>query len=486
MSRLIKGILLGILSATALANELITIFPMARYDQNISNWIKPTDPDYDKPLISTRYQNKRFAEFYSHYYASDADSLSPWSSSFVNKQLVNANGKNIINMESQILIDFYKHGNDPKKIAYGENYRPYPIKWFQQIADNMSLGDLINLKYNAENRAIAIDNLYVRALPTEDPLFYSYKNAGQGYPFDQLQETAIFTGMPLYIIKQSADEVWSLVITSDVIGWVKTVEIAQVDGNFIYKWQQAAQHGLIAIIKQASLIDEQGLFKGTAYNGNTLPLVKTNLADYSVLIPTQDKDGYANLSQVSIGKSNAIKMPLPLTPHNMAAVIYNQIGKPYGWGSMFFYHDCSAETKALFTPFGIYLPRNSQLQSNAGRKVAILDKLNSKDREQYLIRHGHKLTTLVQTPGHILLYVGNYPNPYLNKHNLIAMSYQNIWGLRDYENTTRAVIGGSVIFPLLDKYSEDKNLTSLYDQRIRPKFRLIYLDEDSESAIPAN
>ena len=76
-----------------------------------------------------------------------------------------------------------------------------------------------------------------------------------------------------------------------------------------------------------------------------------------------------------------------------------------------------------------------------------------------------------------MLYIGNYANPNSLNHETIAMSYQNIWGLRTRENNSRAVLGGSVIFPLLAEYPEDPQLLSFYDQAARSKFRLIYLDQ---------
>lgn len=70
-----------------------------------------------------------------------------------------------------------------------------------QITYNMNIAQFANLDYNSNNRAIAIDNLHARALPTNDVHFYSNKIAGQGYPFDNLQETAIWAGTPLYVVR---------------------------------------------------------------------------------------------------------------------------------------------------------------------------------------------------------------------------------------------------------------------------------------------
>ncbi len=451
---------------------------MESYNQDVSAWIKPDAADYKQSLVSADYQKLRLQEFYRHYYSSAESDLSPWSRNYVNSQLVQSESINIIQTERQILAGF-NNPIDVKKTAYGENYLPYKAAWFAKVGRNMGLDKPIELSYADNKRAIAVDNLLVRTLPTSDPLFYSNKIAGEGYPFDKLQETAVFIGMPLYVIKQSADKEWSLVIASDDVGWVRTSGIAMVDDKFIATWQKAARKNIVATIAQNSLIDASGVFRGMAYNGGTFPLVNKSESVYNILMPVADLKRNAQIIKVKIGQSDGVVMPLKLTPENIARIMRNQIGKQYGWGSMFFNYDCSAETKALFAPFGIYLPRNSGFQSLAGKTV-ILDNLSSTEREQYLLKNGHKFLTLVQIPGHILLYIGNYANPNSAQHESVAMSYQNIWGMKTSANDTRYVIGGSVLLPLLAQYPEQADLMSFYDST-RSKFRLVYLDQFPEN-----
>lgn len=471
------GLLLGIISFVS-ATELINIFPMESYNQNVGAWLKPDAADYKQALVSESYQKQRMQEFYRHYYSSAESDLSPWSRNYVNHLLVQSETHNILQTERLMLRGFANPINQ-QNIAYGENFLPYSAQWFTIIESNMALEKPIKLSYSSDGRAIAVDNLLVRTLPTSDPLFYSNKIAGEGYPFDSLQETAVFIGMPLYVIKQSADKEWSLVIASDDVGWVRTSGLAMVDDKFITTWLKAARKSVVATIAQSSLIDANGIFRGMAYNGSTFPLAKANNAAYEVLIPVADLKRNALIYRAKFSQSSAVVMPLSLTPENMAMIISNQIGKQYGWGSMFFNYDCSAEMKALFASFGIYLPRNSGFQSLAGKTV-ILDNLSSAEREQYLLKNGHKLLTLVQIPGHILLYIGNYANPNSAQHESVAMSYQNIWGMKTSANDTRYVIGGSVLLPLLAQYPEQTDLMSFYDSA-RSKFRLVYLDQFPEN-----
>jgi hypothetical protein len=119
---------------------------------------------------------------------------SPWSNLFITKTLQATQQGNIVMQEFDILAKFYEQ----RQNIYGANYKNYSIEWFDQTANNLNLAAL-NLQYNASNRAIAIQNTALRALPTHDPFFYSKNIAGQGYPFDLSQISYIAIGTPLYI-----------------------------------------------------------------------------------------------------------------------------------------------------------------------------------------------------------------------------------------------------------------------------------------------
>ncbi|KJV92634.1 nlpC/P60 family protein [Rickettsia bellii str. RML Mogi] len=126
-------------------------------------------------------------------------------------------------------------------------------------------------------------------------------------------------------------------------------------------------------------------------------------------------------------------MPLDFTRHNMANLMSSLIGRPYGWGNMYFYNDCSAELKNLFTPFGIWLPRNSGAQAEFIKEnfyTVDMSAATSLERLSYLMKNGKPFLTIIHIEGHVFLYIGNYPNVHNKESTLMAMTYQNIWGLR--------------------------------------------------------
>jgi hypothetical protein len=72
------------------------------------------------------------------------------------------------------------------------------------------------------------------------------------------------------------------------------------------------------------------------------------------------------------------------------------------------------------------------------------------------------MRTLIYIGGHVMLYLGNTTRD----GQVVPVVYQDVWGLRPADNSRRAVIGGSVILPLLLHIPEDPSLQSLAATRI--------------------
>ncbi|MEO8400507.1 MAG: hypothetical protein ABI597_01765 [Gammaproteobacteria bacterium] len=95
-------------------------------------------------------------------------------------------------------------------------------------------------------------------------------------------------------------------------------------------------------------------------------------------------------------------------------------------------------------------------------------------RVEYLLQHGHKFFTIIYLGGHVVMYVGNYPNPTSQNHENSVLTYQNMWGLSPSPASRRAVFGQAVFFPLLLQYPEDASLIS---QANKKYFQVSFLDE---------
>ena len=442
-------------------------FSIKPYSQNINDFLPSDSTDYSSPLLKPEYQTSQLQQFFNHYYSSDSAGLSPWSEHMVRSVL-----PVVKKIELEILEDFDNQNKDAFSRHYAENFKEHDEVWLNNIKQNMDLSVLDSSEFMAKNKAIAVANTFGRALPDSAPDFFHLSIPGQGFPFDNLQESVIWSGTPLYVISVSKDKAWSLVLTPDVyFAWVKSSDIAYASGGFISQWQEAAQKGLIAITEtDTSIVNRQHHFQFTGYIGSVFPLAQHDDNTESILIPVKNEHHQAIIEIGMINKRSASLMPLIASKKNIAKVLQQLQNRPYGWGGAFHFNDCSQEIKSIFTPFGIWLPRNSAKQAGLGTALD-LSKKNIDERIKTLQEKGHPLMTIIYIGGHVMLYIGNKLG---SNQEVEAMTYQNIWGLSPESKDKRYVIGQSLFFPLLKQYPENPDVSSLANKSI---FKLVFLDE---------
>jgi hypothetical protein len=75
----------------------------------------------------------------------------------------------------------------------------------------------------------------------------------------------------------------------------------------------------------------------------------------------------------------------------------------------------------LFSPFGIWVPRNSGDQSAEGKSIQ-LGEIPLHQRRDYIAMHAVPFATLLHLPGHIMLYLG--------EHSGSSVVFHSVWGLR--------------------------------------------------------
>lgn len=459
--------LLLCLSTQALAMEVpVYDFPLAHYSQKVTDYLPQTSSEYRIPLLSSEYQKAQLKEFYRHQYQSNSKGLSPWSKESVTSILETLNEK-----ELAVVEGYQSSGKDYLQRHYGENFKEHDSVWLSAIVANMNLLALNRLSFASAKRAIVTNNTLARALPETAPDFFHFSQAGEGFPFDTLQESSVWVGTPLYVVSTTKDGRWALVITPDqYFAWLKSEDFAYVTQGFINKWQKAAKLGLVAITKtEASIKNQHNDFITTSYIGSVFPYHSETSSTLSILTPSK-VGNKAIISKSHIDKNSASKMPVLATRENFARFLEELKGRPYGWGGNFFFNDCSQEVKSLFTPFGLWLPRNSSKQAEAGEKLD-LSNYTLNDRLRLLKEKGKPLLTIIYLNGHVMLYLGEQKT---GRYKGSAMTYQNIWGMAPASRDKRYVLGQAVFFPLLKSYDEAPDAKSLAD---KPIFSLIFLDK---------
>lgn len=317
--------------------------------------------------------------------------------------------------------------------GYAENLQPWDENRWRTMAINADWAHFPSLR----EAAITARATSLRLAPSALPRFERPDMPGQGYPFDMFQQTGLPLGFPLMLLHRTLDGAWYYAESSLACGWVAAEDVAFADQAFQSIWRALP---LAAITRDGvPLRDEGGNWLGTANLGTVLPLDGDEGSSLSVLVPVRDSGGRALLGSARVDREQAAAMPLPLTPRRVAAVGAVLMGQAYGWGGLNGDRDCSATLRDLFTPFGLWLPRNSAAQAKNGQFVDLT--ADTPDvRESRIRTEGRPFVTLLWLPGHIGLYVGEYQGQ--------AAFFHNLWGLRTRDKNGREgryVLGRAVI-----------------------------------------
>lgn len=303
--------------------------------------------------------------------------------------------------------------------VYRENLLPAPPGWLEEMA-RRSAPDLFP---SLVHPAVTVGPTSLRVLPSLAPVFNDPAAAGQGFPFDMMQNSLIPAGTPVRVVHAAADGDWYLVTAPHVSGWVRPWEVAWVDAAFMEAFRGAE---LVAALRDGEVLRTQhGMFAQHGRVGMLLPRSDgpAPAGMLAVLTPQRRADGWAELHPAFLADQGAETWPLTPTRERYVRVLDGLLGQPYGWGGMFENRDCSALIQDVQALFGIAMPRNSRAQAQAGR-VVDMSELNAAQKEQLLLEQGIPLLTIVNLPGHVMLYLG--PDPVSGRPVVL----HSIWGIR--------------------------------------------------------
>lgn len=320
--------------------------------------------------------------------------------------------------------------------GHGEDRWPREQAWLQALLDYAGLHDFPNRGYPG----LSLGPADLRSLPTRRPLVDGFAHAGQGLAFDNLQQSLLPPNTPLYVVHASRDGAWLLCDSPHGLWWMEADKVARADEPLRLLWEESPLAALTA--DEVSLRDGRGVFLFRGGVGTLLPLAGQGPQGLEVLAAV-GQEGRAVPRRVSLPPSQARPWPLPLDDLALARQAALLMGQSYGWGGSFGNRDCSALLKDLFTPFGLWLPRNSGDQAREGGQLLPLGHLDPDRREREIVAQGVPWLSLVWRPGHIMLYIGEHQGQALVLHGL--------WGLktRDHQGREgRQVVGRVVITSL--------------------------------------
>ena len=341
--------------------------------------------------------------------------------------------------------------------SYSENLQLYEQDFFDDMKSNSNFENYLKLN----KRAITLKEVNIRAFPTNRPLLRDPQKAGEGFPFDYLQNSAIHANKPILVTHYSKDREWVHVFSSFAYGWVKVNEIAFLEKKHTDLWQKAEQ--VLVTKENESIYSLEGEFLFKSKIGMMFALIDEDESSYTVLTVSSYKKRQPLFLKSKISKRSSHKGVLSFSTENMDLIVDEMLKSNYGWGGMYGQRDCSSTLRDLYIPFGIWLPRNSYQQSKVG-DVLSLEELSNEEKISTIKEKAIPFKTLLYKKGHIVLYVGTF--------NDEIVIFQNTWGIRTEENGIegRFIIGKTIFSTLnlgdnLKNYDEEagllKNLKSM-------------------------
>jgi len=323
-------------------------------------------------------------------------------------------------------FDSYKYGQ-----MYGENLKLIDESVFDALKDNSNFENYKHLN----KKAISLKHINIRAFPTSKPMFKDPKLAGEGFPFDYMQNSTLSANKPLLISHYSKDKEWAYIFTSFTGGWVKSKDIVTIEDKYTNQWQKAKQ--IFLTKDNIPLYNEAGRFLFDSRVGMSLPLIEEENDYYIVLTVSEYKDHQTNYHKTKISKSISHKEPMKFTKKNIQKIFDEVAKSKYGWGGLYGQRDCSSTIRDIYAPFAIWLPRNSYQQSKVGKQIS-LENLSDEQKIELIKKDAIPFKTILYKKGHVLIYVG------VKDGNIVV--FHNTWGIKTMNNDSegRIVIGKTI------------------------------------------
>jgi SH3 domain (SH3b1 type)/NlpC/P60 family len=323
-----------------------------------------------------------------------------------------------------LLKEDWKNFGKTQEPYYGKNGIPLGESFWNELKIKLSEDSI--QKNSRMLYALIVKRTDIRVFPTDEPSMSSPHR----YEFDRFQHSSISPGSPIGIYHFSKDKGWAYVQTCFIRGWVRSYDLAiarekkevidyeeakdrlMVTGNFINIFDDPS-------FRQSGFVAQMGdSFPLLSVPGNT---AKTNPC-YLISIPSREDNGYLTLKRGYIRSSEDVQRGvLPYTQENIARQAFKMLNHPYGWGDRAGGRDCSRFIMDLFRTFGILMPRNSKDQAMVGNDLGLVDGKTIKEKQRVLDQ-AIPLATTLQSPGHIMLYLGKDKGRYYVIHS--------IWGIQ--------------------------------------------------------
>jgi hypothetical protein len=306
-------------------------------------------------------------------------------------------------LEAQVLYLYLKDETERIKAVprYDAWSRPLPPEFFRPLDENLNL-DAIRDR-NRVRYAITRRRTDARYYPT-----YSVVVSQPAEPeFDVLQVSSLPALRPLAVLHTSRDGRWVFAVSPLVRGWVWRDDVAFGAPADLTPFLEPPRR-LVVLAPAVTAAWQPGdpPTAGEFPMGTSLPLEGDDGQYYRVSLPDEGPEGRLVSRPGFIPHTEDVREGfLPYTSRNLCTQAFRLLHTPYRWGGRDRFRDCSQFVLDVYACMGVDLPRNSGSQALAGSGRTRLDKgLTPAQRQAVLARQPP--FTLLQFPGHIMLYLG--------------------------------------------------------------------------------
>ena len=316
-----------------------------------------------------------------------------------------------------------------RKTIFGVNKKLHYPDFLDSIEANMDMDNYGKINKNA----ITVDYADIKIIPTSKAIFYDFSIAGEGYPFDNNQNSSLWANTPIRVMHQTKDGRWVFISSPVTSGWIEASKIAYVNKEIVKEFRKAEL--VTATNDDVSVFSQKGDYYHKAMIGTIYPVIDSS----KFAIVVRDENGTGIQKSVALDSTNFVTIPIGFTDSSMVTTLKKLIDNKYGWGGMYENRDCSSTLRDLFIQYGLLLPRSSSYQRRAGEFISF-DSLSTNQRLELIREKGIPYRTLFYKRGHIMLYVGSDERR--------SYMFHNIWGIKleDEENNKgRIEIGKTVI-----------------------------------------
>lgn len=265
--------------------------------------------------------------------------------------------------------------------------------------------------------AIATTRSSFRMFPESQGLYKTRKSDA----FDRAQVSGVDPGTPLAVLHRSSDGLWCYVRGPSCDGWVPQEFIAFCSKKELQNFLFSPRFAVVIAAKGDFFYDREYTQWITSVRmGGKFPLLAHTDKYVEIAFPERDKEGFLLLQKAYIVPEEISEGYLPFTPQKAISQAFKLLHAPYDWGDKYGGQDCSRFIQQLFATFGIFLPRNSAQQGKVGIPLTKFNPSGSNEEKLNALSSAIGGITLLQMPGHIMLYLGIEKNQGYVIHSLWA------------------------------------------------------------------